>query len=146
MDDATKTGFAGRSNAARNPGGLIGVWAEENSRDSIFDGLKRKEVFGTSGPRIEPRFFGGRDLPRDLCEDPAMLEKAYAQAVPMGGDLPDGAGAPSFLVAATADAGTEALPGTPLQQLQVVKGWYDAEGITIKRSSRWRATLAMVHR
>ncbi|WP_170287404.1 DUF3604 domain-containing protein [Halioglobus maricola] len=116
-------------NAYNNPGGLIGVWATENSRDSIFDAMQRKETFGTSGPRIQPRFFGAWDLPSDLCGDPQMLDKAYAQAVPMGADLPARASdAPTFLVAANADGGTAAYPGTPLQQLQVIKGWADDEG------------------
>ena len=118
-------------NASNNPGGLIGVWAEENSRASIFDALRRREVFGTSGPRIQPRFFGGWNLDPALCQDPAMLERAYRTAVPMGGDLPapgDGTAGPDFLVAALADAGSEEFPGLPLQQLQVIKGWADADG------------------
>ena len=53
-----------------NPGGIVGVWAEENTRDALFDAMQRKEVFGTSGPRIEPRFFGGWDLPRDPLRRP----------------------------------------------------------------------------
>ena len=116
-------------NANNGPGGLIGVWAEENSRDSIFDALKRREVFGTSGPRIVPRFFGGWEYAASLCDSADMLENAYGAGVPMGGDLPvRTAQAPRFLVAATADAGTDASPGTPLQRLQVVKGWSDNEG------------------
>jgi hypothetical protein len=118
-------------NASNNPGGLIGVWAEENSRDSIFRSMRRKEVFGTSGPRIEPRFFGGWNLGDDLCGQNDMLDQAYAQAVPMGSDLPlveDGQVAPHFLVAATADAGSEKFPGVPLQRLQVIKGWADSDG------------------
>ncbi|PLW70448.1 hypothetical protein C0039_04415 [Pseudohalioglobus lutimaris] len=116
-------------NAYNNPGGLIGVWAEENSRDSIFDALQRREVFGTSGPRIRPRFFGAWQLDAALCEGPDGTARAYAQAVPMGGDLPARAGdAPVFLVAATADAGSDRFPGTPLQRLQVIKGWADEEG------------------
>jgi hypothetical protein len=119
--------FAG--NASNNPGGLIGVWSEENSRDSIFDAMQRKEVFGTSGPRIEPRFFGGWELPEDLCGNPEMIEQAYAEAVPMGSDLPAKSGtAPQFLVAANADVGSTEFPGNPLQRLQVIKGWSDAEG------------------
>ena len=71
-----------------NPGGLAGVWAEENSRDAIFNAMKRKETFGTSGPRITARFFGGWDYPEDLCGDPELVSKGYAGGVPMGGDLP----------------------------------------------------------
>lgn len=121
--------FAG--NASNNPGGLVGVWAQENSRDSIFDALQRREVFGTSGPRIQPRLFGGWQLDGDLCNREDMLQAAYASGVPMGSDLPPapaGGGAPVFLVAATADAGTASFPGVPLQRLQVVKGWADGEG------------------
>lgn len=116
-------------NAYNNPGGLIGVWAEENSRDSIFDALQRREVFGTSGPRIRPRFFGAWEMDSALCDTPERAARAYEQAVPMGSDLPAAAGdAPVFMVAATADAGSEQFPGTPLQRLQVIKGWADQEG------------------
>ena len=118
-------------NASNNPGGLIGVWAPENSRDAIFDAMRAKEVFGSSGPRIEPRFFAAWEMDADLCSQADMLERAYAQAVPMGSDLPPrhgGAQAPRFLVAASADMGTLAFPGMPLQRLQVIKGWADARG------------------
>jgi hypothetical protein len=111
-----------------NPGGLVGVWAEENSRPSIFDALRRREVFGTSGTRLSVRFFGGWNLPADLCDDPQMLETAYAQGAPMGGALapqPAGAAAPTFVVAALRDPGTAVRPGTPLQRLQVIKGWLE---------------------
>jgi hypothetical protein len=70
-----------------NPGGLAGVWAVENSRDAIFEALERKEVFGTSGPRIEPRLFASWDYPSGLCERDDRIEFAYAAGVPMGGDL-----------------------------------------------------------
>ncbi len=118
-------------NASNNPGGLIGVWAKENSRDAIFDAMQRREVFGTSGPRITPRFFAGWHLDKDLCGRNDMLEAAYAQGVPMGADLPAAPAATTelrFLVSAKADAGSSAFPGVPLQRLQVIKGWADAEG------------------
>ena len=117
-------------NASNNPGGLIGVWAEHNSRDALFAGMRRKEVFGTSGPRIEPRFFAGWNYPQQLCSDPELLRKAYRAGVAMGGDLPPraGRGAPVFVAAAIADAGTARYPGTPLQRLQIIKGWVDAAG------------------
>lgn len=121
-------------NASNNPGGLIGVWAEENSRDAIFDAMRRREVFGTSGPRILPRFFGGWSLPTDLCERPDMVRRAYATGVPMGSDLPAVAGeAPRFLVSAAADPGTADRPGIPLQRLQVIKLWADDEGNSWQR-------------
>jgi hypothetical protein len=109
-----------------NPGSLMGVWSEENSRDSIFDAMRRRETFATSGPRIEPRFFGGWDLPETLCNDPDFVSRAYDAGVPMGSILPDasgGAGPPSFLVSALRDSGTPAHPGTALQRIQIVKGW-----------------------
>lgn len=107
-----------------SPGGLVGVWAEENSRPALFDALRRRETFGTSGPRIAVRLFGGWDLPAGSCSDPQMLDVAYAEGVPMGGTLGAGPGsAPRFLVSALADAGTPAQPGLPLQRIQIVKGW-----------------------
>ena len=109
-----------------SPGGLAAVWAEENSRPALFDALRRREVYGTSGPRITVRFFGGWALGAGLCGEPDLLETAYARGVPMGGVLgapAPGATAPAFLVSALRDPGTAARPGTPLQRLQVVKGW-----------------------
>jgi hypothetical protein len=112
-----------------SPGGIVGVWAEENSRPSIFDALQRREVFGTSWPRIAVRFFGGWNLPAGLCTDPDMIADAYAAGVPMGSLLdPPAAAAPSFLISAARDPGTLAHPGTQLQRLQVVKGWTDQAG------------------
>ena len=69
--------FAGAGAVARNPGGLVGVWAEENSRDSLFDSMVRRETFATSGPRIEPRFFAGWDLPADLCGRRDLVDTGY---------------------------------------------------------------------
>ena len=121
-------------NASNSPGGLIGVWAEENTRASLFDNMRKKEVFGTSGPRIKPRFFGSWKYEDDICQDPDLIAKAYEQGVAMGSDLPSsnlltkGSAAPSFITLAMGDPGTADLPGTLLQRLQVVKGWYDAAG------------------
>lgn len=110
-----------------NPGGLAGVWAVENSRDAIFEALLRREVFGTSGPRIEPRFFGGWGYDDDLCSSPDMLQQAYDHGVPMGSDLKvrSGDAPPAFLAHARVDPAEGA---TPLQQLQLIKGWIDEDG------------------
>ncbi|MFT7622593.1 MAG: hypothetical protein ACI9WU_001766 [Myxococcota bacterium] len=116
--------------ALDSPGGLTAVWAVENSRDALFDAMRRREVYGTSGPRIALRFYGGWDYPEGLCDDPAMLERAYAGGVAMGSDLasePDGAlTGPSFLVSALRDPRDSA---TSLQRIQIIKGWVDAAGV-----------------
>lgn len=108
-----------------SPGALAAVWAEQNTRDSLFEALRRKETYATSGPRLTVRVFGGWDLPANLCTDPNMVSEGYAHGVPMGSTLParSTAAAPSFLIAAMRDAGTEQRPGVPLQRAQVVKGW-----------------------
>jgi hypothetical protein len=114
-----------------NPGGLAVLWAEENSRDALFAAMRRREAYGTSGPRIVSRFFAGWDYPDDLCQQADRVERAYAGGVPMGGELsaPPRAGAqPVFLVAARQDAGAPGSPGLPLQRLQVIKAWVDARG------------------
>ena len=117
-----------------NPGGLTGVWAEENTRESIFAALKRRETFATSGTRPVVRFFGGFALPSDICQAGNFPAKGYAGGVPMGGTLdklPDASTAkPTFAVSAVADPGWIGRPGTRLQQVQIIKGWVDAQGAT----------------
>lgn len=112
-----------------NPGGIAGVWAVENSRDALFEAMRRRETFATSGPRITVRFFGGWGYADGLCDDPDLVAKGYAGGVPMGGDLPAGDGAPRFVVQAFRDPGTEDLPGVALQRVQIIKGWVDADGV-----------------
>jgi len=116
-----------------NPGGLAVVWAEENSRDSIFEGMRRRETYATSGTRPVVRFFAGTEYPADMCSDPRMIENAYRGGVPMGGELPAPDASPTFLVSAAKDAGIPGHPGLDLQRIQVVKGWLDAQGQTHER-------------
>jgi hypothetical protein len=111
-----------------SPGGLAVVWAEENSRDSIFSAMQRREVYGTSGTRPIVRFFGGFELAADLCESPEFAKQGYAQGVPMGGDLRGGsAQAPRFAVQALKDVGDAKTAGTPLQRVQIIKGWVEGD-------------------
>ncbi len=101
--------------------GLAGVWAEENTREAIFDGLQRKETFGTSGTRIRARFFGGWDYKPGDDRGENFAKNGYEKGVPMGGDLaarPDKAKAPTFLVQAEKDP-----DAANLDRIQVVKGW-----------------------
>ncbi|MEP5568944.1 MAG: DUF3604 domain-containing protein [Halioglobus sp.] len=112
-----------------NPGGLAVVWAEENSRDSIFAAIKRKEAYATSGTRPSVRFFAG-DLTKDVCQSPDMLKQAYAGGVPMGGELSKQPESPGFLVSVHKDPGTLRSPGTDIQRVQMIKGWVDTDGIT----------------
>ena len=99
--------------------GLAGVWAEENTREAIYDAFRRKETFATSGTRIRLRFFAGHELDAQLLDDPAALNQAYGSGVSMGGDLEARADlAPQFVLWALADP-----KGAPLQRLQIIKGW-----------------------
>lgn len=113
-----------------NPGGLAVVYAEENSRDAIFEGMRRRETYATSGTRPTVRFFAARDYPDSLCEDPQMLQIAYRDGVPMGAELTATGESPAFLVSASKDPGTARHPGLDLQRLQVIKGWLDSDGNT----------------
>ena len=111
--------FAGLDVRLENPAGLTGVWAEENTRELLFDAMQRKETFATSGPHIKVRFFGGADW-ANAANQADWIKMAYAGGVPMGGDLPplpDGH-APSFIVWAVKDP-----TSGNLDRIQVVKGW-----------------------
>jgi hypothetical protein len=108
-------------------GGYAGVWATENTRQAIFDAMKRKETYATTGPRMTVRFFGGWDFTEADAQSRLPATAGYARGVPMGGDLPKGVAgkAPSFLVAAMKDP----LSGN-LDRIQIIKGWLAADGQT----------------
>ncbi len=98
--------------------GLVGVWAEANTREDLFDSMRRRETFGTSGPRIKVRLFAG-DYDPDILDAADMLDRAYAGGVPMGGNLTRKEGvAPSLIVWAVQDP-----LSAPLQRLQIIKVW-----------------------
>jgi hypothetical protein len=99
-------------------GGLAGVWAEANTRGDIFDALRRREAFATSGSRMRIRFFGG-DLPDDLGAAANPVALAYDKGVPMGSDLLH-TQAPRFWAWASQDPA-----GVPLDRIQIIKGWIE---------------------
>jgi hypothetical protein len=99
--------------------GLAGVWAEENTRESIYDAFRRKETFGTSGPRIKVRFFAGYNFENSDLNDRDLIQEAYSKNIPMGGDIiQEKSKNPRFLVWAISDP-----LGAPLQRVQIIKGW-----------------------
>ena len=99
--------------------GLTGVWAEENTRASLFEGMSRKETFAVSGPHIKVRFFGGWEYGPDAVTQGDWVKTGYAKGVAMGGDLPPAAGkAPTFMVWAVKDP-----TSGNLDRIQIVKGW-----------------------
>ena len=105
--------------------GYAAVWAKENTRESIFEAMERRETYATTGPRMTVRFFGGWDFVAADAANRLPADVGYAKGVPMGGDLksaPSGK-SPTFLVGAMKDP----LSGN-LDRVQVVKGWVDAEG------------------
>jgi hypothetical protein len=101
--------------------GLAGVWAEKNTRGSIYDAFRRKETWATTGPRIKVRLFGGFDMGNVNPSADGWVSAAYAKGVPMGGALNAEAGngnAPTFVVWALKD-----VEGAHLDRIQIVKGW-----------------------
>ena len=105
--------------------GLAAVWATENTRESIFDAMQRKEVYATTGTRITVRVFGGWEFEKDDVLRPDFAKTGYSEGVAMGGDLraaPAGK-APKFMVRALRDP-----DGANLDRIQIVKGWMDAGG------------------
>ncbi|MCP4007258.1 MAG: DUF3604 domain-containing protein [bacterium] len=110
--------------------GLAAVWAEQNTRESLFDAMRRKETYAISGPRIVVRLFGGWQFEPALLRDPGFVAQGYARGVPMGGILPPriGEAAPRFAVVALKDP-----TGANLDRIQIVKGWLDSDGTARER-------------
>jgi hypothetical protein len=114
----------GASSLVLGSAGATGVWAPENTREAIFDAIKRKETYGTSGTLIRLRFFGGWDYSGNLLKDDQWVKKAYKSGVPMGGDLakkPASAKAPTFAVWAIKDP-----ESGNLDRIQIIKAWHAA--------------------
>jgi len=107
--------------------GYTAVWALENTREAIWDAMKRRETYATTGTRVWLRFFGGYDFSASDLYARAPAIPGYAKGVPMGGDLPKApAGkAPTFMVAALKDP-----YGGNLDRIQIIKGWVDETGMT----------------
>ena len=105
--------------------GYAAVWAHENTRASLFAAMKRREVYGTTGPRMVIRFFGGWEFVAEDAVRPDLARVGYAGGVPMGGDLTEAppARSPSFLIGAWKDP-----DGAHLDRVQVIKGWREANG------------------
>jgi hypothetical protein len=126
-----------------NPGGLTGVWAEENTRSSIWDAMYRKETFGVSGPHIKLRFFGGWGYDGKLLTQANWIRAAYTGGVPMGADLPPiKAKTPTFAVWAVKDP-----TSGNLDRIQIIKGWtkhgqsfekiYDVAWAGPRKADKW---------
>lgn len=117
LGPASKNGYSAAGYAA--------IWAHENTRESLFAAMKRKEVYASTGPRITIRFFGGWDYQSDDALKPDLAKTGYKKGVPMGGDLTNAPTnkAPNFLIQAARDPN-----GANLDRVQVIKGWQDEKG------------------
>jgi len=110
--------------------GYAAVWAQENTRASIFEAMERKEVYATTGPRMVVRTFGGFEFKKEDAFRPNFAATGYAKGVPMGGDLTDAPqdAAFSMLVSANKDP-----DGANLDRVQVIKGWMDSSGKLLEK-------------
>jgi len=110
--------------------GLAAVWATENTREAIWDAMKRKEVYASTGTRVGVRVFGGWSFEEEDVQRPDFAETGYLNGVPMGGDLhtaPSGQ-SPAFMIRALRDP-----DGANLDRIQIIKGWAEADGGTHER-------------
>jgi hypothetical protein len=107
--------------------GLAGVWAKDNTRESLWDAFKRKEVYATSGTRMSVRVFAGWDYSEGAVDSPNFVRIGYQGGVPMGGDLstPAAGNAPRLINQAQRDP-----DGANLDRVQIIKGWVDSNGAT----------------
>ncbi|WP_286240182.1 DUF3604 domain-containing protein [Neptuniibacter halophilus] len=105
--------------------GYAAVWAQENTRESLFDAIKRRETYATTGPRITVRFFAGWEFAGNEADYPDYVARGYAKGVPMGGDLSDAPAntAPRFMLNASRDP-----EGANLDRIQIIKGWHEKDG------------------
>ena len=120
IDDKLTT-YASETTAA----GLAAVWATENTRESLFEAMQRREVYATTGPRMTVRVFAGWDFNEQDVQRADFAEHGYAHGVPMGGDLKKAkkGQAPSLLIRALRDP-----DGANIDRIQVIKGWLDKKG------------------
>jgi hypothetical protein len=130
LDDTPKKRLSPIPNATGETGygvssaGTTAVWADENTREGIFDAMKRKETYGTTGTLIRLRFFGGWDYPKSMADAKDFAKQGYAGGVPMGQDLKPvagGAKSPTFAVQAMKDP-----QSGNLDRVQIIKGWSNA--------------------
>ncbi len=106
-----------------NPGALTGVWAPENTRGALWDAMRARETFATSGTRVKVRLFAGAELPANPQDPQALVRQGYEKGVPMGSTLNALAKAPTFTAYAMKDP-----QGANLDRIQIIKGWVDAKG------------------
>ena len=114
--------YVNASSISYGASGLAAVWAEENTRESIYSALRRKEAFATSGPRIKVRFFAGYDFNNEMINDENLIKHLYEKGHSMGSDILNTIkkSEPEFFVWAVQDADS-----APLQRLQVIKGYVE---------------------
>jgi hypothetical protein len=115
----TEADYGKKVYEAVNPGGLVAVWSETNTRGEIWDALKRRETYATSGGRIKVRLFGGYDFKNSYSDYETMVKDGYEKGVPMGSDLASENTKPSFIIWAQKD-----VESANLDRIQVIKGWY----------------------